>query len=79
MGAAAEDWDPGAYARFRGLRLRPALDLLMQVPALPAGDGGRSRLRRRRGGGGAATPVSGRPLIGVDASPAMLAKAAGHL
>ena len=32
------DWDPEAYARFRDLRLRPALDLLARVPQLPAGD-----------------------------------------
>ena len=24
-GAAGQDWNPGAYARFRGLRLRPFL------------------------------------------------------
>ena len=29
--AAKQDWNSGAYARFRGLRLRPALDLLMQI------------------------------------------------
>lgn len=28
-----EDWNPGTCARFRGLRLRPALDLLAQVTA----------------------------------------------
>ncbi len=38
MSATTNDWDPGSYARFRGLRLRPALDLLMQVGAAPAGD-----------------------------------------
>ena len=32
------DWNPEAYARFRGLRLRPALDLLAQVGDLPLGD-----------------------------------------
>ena len=34
---ATEDWDPGAYSRFRGLRLRPAIDLLAQVGPLPPG------------------------------------------
>ena len=31
------DWNPETYARFRGLRLRPALDLLAQVRDLPEG------------------------------------------
>jgi len=35
---AVSDWNPTAYAAFRGLRLRPALDLLAQVPDLPPGD-----------------------------------------
>jgi trans-aconitate 2-methyltransferase len=74
----AKDWNPGAYAAFRGLRLRPALDLLMQVGDVPAGpvadlgcgDGAvagalRARFPKRR-------------LIGVDASEAMLAKARGY-
>lgn len=32
------DWNPQAYTRFSGLRLRPALDLLAQVGPLPEGD-----------------------------------------
>jgi trans-aconitate 2-methyltransferase len=68
-----KDWDPGTYARFRGLRLRPALDLLAQVPDLPEGDvvdlGCGSGmvapdLRRRAG------PQGSRRLIGVDTSAA---------
>lgn len=39
MGAnVASDWDPQSYARFGDLRLRPALDLLARVGALPEGD-----------------------------------------
>jgi len=71
------DWNPGAYDRFRGLRLRPALDLLAQVPALPAGD-----VVDLGCGSGAAGPVlrarfPDRRLIGLDSSPAMLAEARG--
>jgi trans-aconitate 2-methyltransferase len=32
---AKRDWNPQSYARFRDLRLRPALDLLNRVGALP--------------------------------------------
>ena len=32
------DWNPGAYARFRDQRLRPALDLLNAVERMGAGD-----------------------------------------
>lgn len=78
MSARATDWNPEAYARFRGLRLRPALDLLAQVGDLPAGDiidlgcgdGAMAEVLRAR--------FAGRRLIGVDASPAMLARAAGY-
>lgn len=69
------DWSPGAYARFRGLRLRPALDLLAQVPDLPPG----GVVDLGCGNGAVAEPLrarfADRPLIGVDASPAMLAEA----
>ena len=69
------DWDPDAYARFRDLRLRPALDLLARVAELPDGD-----VVDLGCGAGAAGPAlsalyQGRKLIGVDGSPAMLAKA----
>ena len=78
MATAGKDWDPGTYARFRGLRLRPALDLLAQVSDLPAGDvvdlgcgdGAVAGLLRAR--------FPGRRLVGVDASPAMLARAEGY-
>jgi trans-aconitate 2-methyltransferase len=74
------DWEPDHYARFRDLRLRPALDLLAQVPAIPdgpvvdlgCGDGAASAALRAR--------FPGATLIGVDSSPAMLdrAKARAH-
>ena len=78
MSESANDWNPGAYARFRGLRLRPALDLLAQVPELPpggvvdlgCGDGAVAEALRTR--------WPDRRLEGVDASPAMLRVAAGY-
>ena len=72
-----KDWNPEAYARFRGLRLRPALDLLAQVAALPKGD----VVDLGCGDGAAGAALKARfqvPLVGVDASPAMLAKAKGY-
>lgn len=74
----AKDWNPDSYARFRDLRLRPALDLLMQVGALPQG----SILDLGCGDGAAAGALRARypkhRLLGLDASPAMLAKARGY-
>ncbi|WP_102225099.1 methyltransferase domain-containing protein [Acidimangrovimonas sediminis] len=74
---AGSDWNPGLYARFEGLRLRPALDLVAQVGSLPPGP-----VVDLGCGAGVVGPVlaarySDRPLIGVDASPAMLEKAEG--
>lgn len=78
MAAATKDWNPGAYARFRGLRLRPALDLLAQVGDQPAGD----VVDLGCGDGAVAaalrTAWPERSLIGVDSSPAMLEKAQGY-
>lgn len=72
------DWNPESYARFRDLRLRPALDLLMQVGSLPQGD----IVDLGCGDGAAAGSLRSRypkhRLVGVDASPAMLAKARGY-
>lgn len=70
----SQDWNPETYARFRGFRLRPALDLLAQVGPVPdgpvvdlgCGDGAVGPVLRHRFG----------PVTGVDASPAMLARAA---
>jgi trans-aconitate 2-methyltransferase len=74
--ALARDWDPGSYAAFRDLRLRPALDLLAQVGELPAGD-----VIDLGCGAGAVGPALAarykreRKIIGVDGSTAMLADA----
>jgi len=73
------NWDPGAYNRFRGPRLRPALDLMRALPELPAeGD----VVDLGCGAGDAAEALvqslcaGGRRLIGVDTSERMLARAA---
>ena len=75
MPAAATDWSPERYARFADLRLRPARDLVAQVHALPDGD----VIDLGCGNGPVAEALAAafpaRRLIGVDASPAMLAKA----
>ncbi|MEO8242288.1 MAG: methyltransferase domain-containing protein [bacterium] len=77
-GKSSTDWNPETYAKFRGLRLRPALDLLMQVGALPKGQ----VLDLGCGDGAAAAALKQRypkhELLGLDASPAMLAKARGY-
>jgi trans-aconitate 2-methyltransferase len=77
-GADKKDWNPEAYARFRGLRLRPALDLLNAVGDLPDG----AVVDLGCGDGALAAPLAarfaGRDLVGVDASPAMLARAEGY-
>lgn len=72
------DWSPETYGRFRGFRLRPALDLLAQVGDLPAGE----VVDLGCGDGAVAGALRAhwpqRRLIGVDSSPAMLAKAKGY-
>lgn len=75
MPRSNNDWDLGTYARFRGLRLRPALDLLGQVGDLPEGD-----IVDLGCGDGAVGPVlrarwPERGIIGIDASPAMASRA----
>jgi trans-aconitate 2-methyltransferase len=75
MTDAAMDWDATAYNRFRGLRLRPAIDLMMRVPDLPPGE-----VVDFGCGNGAVAPAlatrfPGRALVGLDGSPAMLAEA----
>lgn len=78
--AVSRDWDPERYGAFRDLRLRPALDLLAQVPGLPNGD-----VIDLGCGDGAVAPALAaqfKPdhhLIGVDASAAMLEKAAERI
>lgn len=72
------DWDPGTYQRFRGLRLRPALDLLLQVDDVPEGD----VVDLGCGDGAVAGPLRarfpGHRLLGIDSSPAMVAEAQGY-
>lgn len=70
---AINDWNPGTYGRFRDLRFRPALDLLHALPELP--DGPVVDLGCGSGAAGAALAALGRPVIGIDASPAMLTEA----
>ncbi len=72
------DWNPGAYAKFRGLRLRPALDLMAQIGDLPPGDVVDLGCGDGAAAGALATRFAGRRLVGVDASPAMLEQAAGY-
>lgn len=68
------DWNPEAYARFRGLRLRPALDLLAQVGKVP--EGPVVDLGCGAGAIGAALRARfGDRVLGIDSSPAMLAEA----
>src|SRR5262245_34793328 len=69
-------WSPDLYARHASARLRPALDLLAQVPLGPA-----DSVVDLGCGAGALFPVLRRRfpnarLTGVDLSAAMLAKAA---
>jgi len=70
------DWNPTKYAQFSDLRLRPAMDLLAAVGALPA-QGGIVDLGCGAGGIGPllADRAGGRALIGVETSQAMRAKA----
>jgi len=76
--AKLNDWNPETYARFRGLRLRPALDLLMQIGTpcagpvidLGCGDGAVA--------GGLRARFPKREIVGIDNSAAMLAKARGY-
>lgn len=77
MAAVAGDWSPERYARFKDLRLRPALDLLARVPALPP----KGRIIDLGCGSGSVAEALNhrypkRKLVGVDSSPAMLEKAA---
>jgi len=69
-------WRPETYDRFRGLRLRPARDLLAQVPDLP--DGPVVDLGCGTGVMAPALARLGRPLIGVDNSAEMVAEAVGY-
>ncbi len=73
--AGRSDWNPESYARFGDLRLRPALDLMAQIGDLPEGE-----IVDLGCGNGAAGPAlrarfAGRRIVGLDASPSMLAAA----
>ena len=73
--ATDADWDPAQYDRFRGYRLRPALELLDRIPIsdaslvydLGCGSGAITRILAER--------FPGARVIGLDSSPEMLAKA----
>ncbi|MBY6151915.1 methyltransferase domain-containing protein [Vannielia litorea] len=69
------DWNSDLYSRFAAARLRPAMDLLSQTGQLP--DGPVVDLGCGTGvmGEALAARHPGHRLIGVDNSPAMLAKA----
>jgi trans-aconitate 2-methyltransferase len=75
MARSAAVWDPGQYLRFAGERLRPALDLLAQVPLdapgrvvdLGCGPGNVTAILRQR--------FPDAEVTGVDASVEMLEKA----
>lgn len=75
MAVPSDDWNPGAYGRFRGLRLRPALDLLAQVGDLPPGPVVDLGCGTGVAGPALAARFAGRTVLGLDASPAMLAEA----
>ena len=75
MAITSASWDPAQYLRFSDERLRPALDLLAQVPLdapshvvdLGCGAGNVTAILHRR------FPQAA--VLGVDGSAAMLAKA----
>ncbi len=75
MAIAAASWDPAQYLRFSNERLRPALDLLAQVPLesaahvvdLGCGAGNVTAILHQR------FPAA--DVLGVDGSESMLAKA----
>lgn len=71
----AKDWNPGAYARFRDLRARPALDLMLAVRSVGGGDVIDLGCGNGAMGASLKERFAGHRLHGVDASPAMLAKA----
>src|SRR6056297_950622 len=71
------DWNPGAYARFRDLRLRPGLDLKNAIDQKAAGDVVDLGCGNGQLGPALKARAEGRQIIGVDASPAMLEKARG--
>ena len=73
--AQSKDWNPETYARFRGLRLRPAIDLIHQIGVIPDGDIIDLGCGNGAVGEALAERFDGHKLIGVDSSEAMLVKA----
>ncbi len=75
MARSAATWDPAQYLRFGNERLRPALDLLAQIPLtapgrvvdLGCGAGNVTAILRQR--------FPDADIVGVDGSESMLAKA----
>lgn len=72
---ADTDWNPALYARFAGLRLRPALDLIQRIGAVPQGDVVDLGCGPGPVGEALAARFAGHRILGVDASAAMLEKA----
>jgi trans-aconitate 2-methyltransferase len=70
------DWNPTLYARFADERGRPIVDLLARVPL----DAARTIVDLGCGAGASTAPLRARfpdaDILGIDTSPAMLAKAA---
>ena len=71
-----KDWNPGAYGRFRDLRLRPALDLMSAVRSVGGGDVIDLGCGTGVMGESLKARFVGHRLMGVDGSPAMLEQAA---
>ncbi|MEP2533316.1 methyltransferase domain-containing protein [Shimia sp.] len=69
------DWNPASYGRFTDQRLQPALDLLARLGAVPDGDVVDLGCGSGAVGPALAARFDERRIIGVDNSPAMLAKA----
>ena len=74
MSITSSTWDPAQYLKFSNERLRPALDLLAQIP-LPAashvvdlgcGTGNMTVILKQR--------FPGADVLGVDGAESMLAK-----
>ena len=74
-GGAKSDWNPGAYARFRDLRLRPAIDLMNAVRSVGGGDVIDLGCGNGVMGESLKARFPGHRLVGVDSSPAMLEQA----
>lgn len=72
-------WDPTQYLKFAGERLRPAVDLLARVPLVAPQEGSLAVVDLGCGAGNLTPLIQQRwpqaRHIGVDSSPAMLAKA----